>query len=307
VILAAVGASALGAIFAVDPHWLTGPFGSLPPLVKTMWYSTVNEGLPIWQVDWSEATMALAQPFVGIVGAIIALRCTTGELRQRWESYLFLLVAITLASAYVIRTGTTASIVALPATAFLSQLAWHRARRLSFVPLRAVATTAAIAVMTPAYAVPLTMSPVNNRLENAFEAWNACISKTEVEHLNSLPVSTIAAPLDITPALIFNTDHRSFASGHHRNAAAMNDVIELFLYSPDQGDRVLVRRHADYLAICPNAPESIRYSHRGPNGLIAHLRAGKVPNWLEPVAVPGLQHLKVWRVRNDLLRTSSGA
>jgi hypothetical protein len=251
--------------------------------------------------------MALAQPIVGIIGASLAWRRTSAGERERWETYLFLLVSISLASAYVIRTGTTASIVALPATAYLFQAAWRRARSLSVVPLRAVATTAALAVMTPAYAVPLTLSPANQKLDTAFKAWNDCTSRSEVEHLNALPISTIAAPLEITPAILFNTPHRSFASGHHRNAAAMNDVIELFLYSPEEGARILERRPADYIAICPGAPESIRYAHRGPDGLIDLLRRGKEPGWLEPVEVPGLRHLKIWRVRKDLIASDAGA
>jgi hypothetical protein len=305
--LALVGVAAAAAIFAVDPHWLKGPFGSLPPLVKAMWYDRVDEGLPIWQVKWSEGAMALAQPLVGLAGAILAIRGAAGEQRERWVSYLVLLLAAALASAYVLRTGTTASIIALPATAFLCQQAWIRARRVSLMPVRIVATAGAICVMTPAFAVPLGIAPLDNRLEHAVKAANYCSAKREMEKLQWLSPADIAAPLDITPALIFDTSHRALASGHHRNAAAMDDVIRLFLHSPDQGERILARRQVDYVVICPDAPESIRYSYRGPNGLMAMLRAGKAPAWLEPVAIPGMRWLKVWRVRKDRIASSTPA
>ncbi|HEY7006039.1 MAG TPA: hypothetical protein VH392_06090 [Sphingomicrobium sp.] len=300
-VIACVGAGALVAIFSIDPHWLKGPFGSLPPLVKEMWYERIDEGLPIWQVDWEQSAAALAQPLVGIVGAIVAVRLASGAERERWISYLFLLLAATAASAYVIRFGTTASIIALPATAYLCQRAYRGARKVSLMPVRVVATTGALCIMTPAFAVPLTVAPTNNRLEQAVTASGVCTRRSEIQKLRALPRGQMAAPVEITPALLLSTDHSAVATGHHRNASGINDVLELFLDPPGEGARILVRRNVDYVVFCPNAPESIRFANRGPNGLAAMLRAGQAPQWLERIPLPGLSGLQVWRVRKDLV------
>jgi hypothetical protein len=37
------------------------------------------------------------------------------------------------------------------------------------------------------------------------------------------------------------------------------------------------------------------------------LRAGKAPHWLQPVTVPGLHGLEVWRVRQDLIADPSAS
>jgi hypothetical protein len=84
----------------------------------------------------------------------------------------------------------------------------------------------------------------------------------------------------------------------------MHDVIELFLSPPNDGVKIIARRQVDYLVFCPGAPESIRYSNRAPHGLAAALEAGKEPTWLEPVSLPGLRALKVWRVRKDVVAGS---
>lgn len=296
-VLAGVGSSALAAVFAVDPHWLKGPFGSLPPLVKEMWYDQIDEGLPLWQVGWDESAMALAQPLVGIVGALVALRTVTGAQRQRWISYFFLLSAATFATFYVLRFGTTASIIALPATAYLCQRAYHAARKISLMPARVGATAGALCIMTPAFAVPLSVAPANNRLETAIKAADLCSKRTEIEKLDALPTGDIAAPVEITPAILLSTPDRAVASGHHRNASGINDVLELFLYPPKKGASIIARRNIDYVVFCMNAPESIRFANRGPGGLAAMLQAGRAPDWLEPVDVRGLQGLRVWRVR----------
>jgi CDP-diglyceride synthetase len=300
-VLASVGIGTLAAIFSIDPHWLKGPFGSLPPLVKEMWYNQIDEGLPVWQVGWDEAAAALAQPLVGIIGALLAVRSLSGEERKRWVGYLFLLLAATGASAYVLRFGTTSSIIALPATAYLCQRAYRGARKLSVMPVRVVATTGALCIMTPAFAVPLTVAPVNDRLQNAVKASDFCTRRTEIEKLRSLPKGEIAAPVEIAPALLLSTDDNAVATGHHRNASGINDVLELFLYAPSQGARIIARRHVDYVVFCPNAPESIRFANRGPGGLAEMLQAGKAPAWLHPLDVPGLHGLKVWRVQKDLI------
>jgi hypothetical protein len=305
--LACVGLGALVAVFAVDPHWLKGPFGSLPPLVKEMWYNQIDEGLPLWQISWDESAMALAQPLVGIVGALVALCSVKGAARNLWISYFFLLAAATVATIYVLRFGTTASIIALPATAYLCQRAYHGARKISLMPARVAATAGALCIMTPAFAVPLSVAPPNKRLERAIKAADLCSRRTEIEKLRALPTGDIAAPVEITPAILLSTPDRAVASGHHRNASGINDVLELFLYSPKEGARIVTRRNVDYVVFCMNAPESIRFANRGPGGLAAMLQAGKAPDWLEPVEIKGLQGLKVWRVRKDLAEAETNS
>ena len=73
------------------------------------------------------------------------------------------------------------------------------------MPARVIASTAAICIMTPAYAVPLTVAPANERLEKAAKQWNDCMAKSQVDKLRQLPIGLIAAPLDITPAILIGT------------------------------------------------------------------------------------------------------
>ena len=72
--LGLAGGLTLATMFIVDPHWLIGPFGSLDPLVKEFWYDHVDEGLPVWRIEWSMSAIGLSQPIVGLVGAAVAIR-----------------------------------------------------------------------------------------------------------------------------------------------------------------------------------------------------------------------------------------
>lgn len=302
--LGCAAAAAAAAMFVVDIHALQGPFSSLDPFVRTYWYDGVDEGMPVWKLAPSSVAAGLAQPVVGLIGALVAIWRTRGEERYAWTMFAFLLGAITLSAIFVIREVMTGSVLSLVGTAYLCELALTRARKLSAVPVRAVATVGALLIMTPAYAAPALMVPVDPRVVHAFASADECVKKSELDKLATLAPSNLATPLDITPAILAGTPHRMIAGGYHRNGAGIRDVVMLFA-GPDSSARaILSRRRIDYVVFCPETPESIRWAHFGPNGLAARLNAGRAPQWLEPVDLH-LRALRVWRVRKDRLEAAA--
>jgi hypothetical protein len=127
------------------------------------------------------------------------------------------------------------------------------------------------------------------------------VTRSQVEKLNSLPVSNLAVPLDITPMILASTPHRAIASGYHRNNGGIHDVILIFAGKLNTSREILARRHIDYVVFCPKAPESIRWAIHGPGGLADMLNSDRSPEWLERVNLPDLRGLTVWRVRKDVI------
>jgi hypothetical protein len=296
-VLAGAGALTVAATFTVDPHFLQAPFAALDPIVRDLWYNAVDEGQPVWKLQLSTAAQALAQPLVGLAGALFAIRMAPAKQRDSWLAFAWLLFAGTIMSCCVVREATTVSVLSVPGTAFLCTCALRRARTVSLMPLRAVATAGALCIMTPAYAVPATLTPSNPRLSRATAASDACVTRTEIEKLNQLPPSNLAVPMDITPPILVMTPHTAIASGYHRNVSGIRDTILLFVSKPDQAREIVARRHIDYLVFCPQTPETVWWSENGPHGLAAMLNENKAPDWLEPAGIRGLHALKVWRVR----------
>jgi len=296
-VLASAGTVTLGAAFLVDLHFLSGPFSALDPIVRNYWYNGVDEGRPVWELAPIDAAAGLAQPLVGLAGALLAIWKAPGQ-RREWIIFAYLLGAMTLSGVFVIREATYASVASLPGTAFLCDFALQRARKLSLMPLRAVATTASVFIMAPAYAAPALVIPSDPHLPQAIESADNCIRHSELEKLDALPTTDLGAPLDITAAILANTHQRAIAGGYHRMPDAIRDVILLFMTSPDEARRILARRHIQYLVFCPHTPESVWWSRHGPNGLAAMLNAGHAPGWLEPVDLH-LHSLRVWRVRQS--------
>jgi hypothetical protein len=293
-------------MFAVDIHALEAPFSALDPVVRNYWYNGVDEGMPVWKLAPVNAAAGLAQPVVGLIGALVAISRTRAAERYAWIMFAYLLGAITLSAVFVIREVMTGSVLSLVGTAYLCELALTRARKLSAVPVRAVATVGALLIMTPAYAAPALMVPADPRVVRAFASSDECVKKSELDRLATIAPSNLATPLDITPAILAGTPHRMIAGGYHRNDAGIHDVVMLFAGPANGAREILSRRRIDYVVFCPGTPEAIRWAHFGPSGLAAMLNAGRAPDWLEPVDLD-LHALRVWRVRKDRLATAASA
>jgi hypothetical protein len=297
-LLAAAGA---GLMRSAAPHCAAGPFETLDPLVYEFWYRNVLEGLPIWEQSLQIAAIMLAFPLIGLVGTWLCFAKAEGEQRAAWGTMLFMLAAATLTAMFVMRASGVANLVAIPGALALFRSVLHRAREVRPLPLRLAMTAGSLAIIAPGQALAL-----GDRLSaseasasgSAEEPPQRCIDRRDVEALRSLPTADIAAPLDIGPSIIVLTQHRIIASGHHRNDKAMRDTIRIFMSAPAEAKALMASRSIDYVVVCPGLPETHLYRKQNPHGLWAELEAGRTPPWLEPVRLPGVTRLLVWRVKH---------
>ena len=112
------------------------------------------------------------------------------------------------------------------------------------------------------------------------KAARLCQSPASARMLNRLQGAHIMAPLDTSPSILLFTQHRVVATGHHRNEAAMADVIRTFIGSADEAAAILKKRRIDYVLTCDGSFELKHYAERKPAGFATQLRDGKLPNWL---------------------------
>jgi hypothetical protein len=302
--LALLGAAGAGLMRWVAPQCAAGPFETLDPLVYNFWYLNVHEGLPVWSQQPQVAVIMLAFPLIGLFGTWRCFAGAEGERRRAWGTMLFMLVAAILTAIFVMRASAVVNLIAIPGGLALFRSAVRRAREVRSMPLRLAMTVASLTIIAPGQALA-----VGNRLAATKASASAsastearpqrCIDRGDVEALRSLPAGDIAAPLDIGPSIIVLTDHRIIASGHHRNDKAMRDTIRIFLSEPTAARALMARRSIDYVVVCPGLPETDLYRMENARGLWAELDAGRTPLWLEPVRLPGVKRLLVWRVKES--------
>jgi hypothetical protein len=286
-------AVACAAVYRVwAPQCASGPFGGLDPLTYRLWYLAIPEGLPIWRQTPQAAMLSVAYPLVGLAGCFVGWRRAPAEQRGAWADLAALLTAAMLIAALLARASSVSNVLAIPgALAFLPAAF---ARRSSNLPLRVVLSAGAGLLAVPLIvdlvalgAIQLGAAEKQDR-HDAIATAPGCTTGRNLATLDSVPQSLILTPLDAAPALIVETHHRAIASGYQRNPTVMHDVLSIWTGDEANARRLVQRYRPAYLFLCSGDAELRSAGRFAPRGFAAQLTAGSIPDWLNPVALPGL-------------------
>lgn len=313
---AALGGMGLGAaaiLFGVAPECRGGAFVMLDPLVKRYWYDSVAEGMPFWHTTAPMAAAIVAGPLVGLYGVFRLWReAKDAPTRMLWFDHMLLLAGAWLIGVMVARASATALVfAAVPAAALI--LGWvYWLRSVPILP-RLGGYALVVSLLAPGLPAVLVMAALGPASANVASGGTVQsiagikvgamgISKCRYDvagaALNKLPATDIFAPLDIGPDLIVKSHDRVVATGHHRGASGMHDVIAAFMAPEAQAHALVRKRHASLIAVCPDIYEPAVYATRAPKGLMAQLLHGKPPTWLQPVDIAPGSHIRFWKVLN---------
>lgn len=311
--LAVMGAGAAAILFGIAPECRGGAFVMLDPLVKRYWYDAIAEGMPFWHAPAPLAAAIVAGPLVGLYGAFRLWRdAKDAPTRLLWLDHMLLLAGAWLIGVAVARASATALVfAAVPSAALI--LGWvYQLRSVAILP-RLGGYAIIISLLAPGIPAVAAMGAVNAVSAEAGSADTApsvagvkpgaigmsvCRYDIAGRALDKLPATDIFAPLDIGPDLIVRSHHRVVATGHHRGAAGIHDVIEAFMAPEAQAHALVRKRHATLIAVCPDIFEPTVYATRAPDGLMAQLLHGKAPAWLQPVDLAPGSHMRFWKVVN---------
>lgn len=288
----------VGLLAVTAPACLDGPFVALDPLVRSIWYENVMEGMPVWRQPANNLVVLLCFPIVGIGGALVArATAATAAARRNWTAALLLMLAAFGVSMLVQRAGALAHGYALPGAAVLLSRLLGAIGRWKRMPARVLASAAALLLVAPIGATALAgllLDAVGGE-DDATGAGSACAAPcNRFGALDRLPPAYILSALDIAPRALVNTRHRFAGSGYHRNVAAIHRVIAAFLSPPEVAKRTMAENGMTYVLIDPGEAEAEIYRQAAPDGLMALLLTGRAPTWLEPVPLPG-SPLRLWR------------
>ena len=299
-LLLLAASAGIGVLAATAPLCLGGPFVKLDPLVRTMWYDNVLEGMPVWRQPANIILVLICFPLVGIAGALSArAAAATVAVRRNWTTVLLLMLAAFAVSLFVQREGALAHGYALPGAAALLRGLTGAIARWKRMPVRVLASAAVLFLVTPigiTRIAEVILAGINREGDAATSAARGpCVSPCDrFGALNRLPPAYILSALDIAPRALVNTHHRFAGGGYHRNAAAIHRVLAAFLSPPESARRTMASTGMDYVLIDPTGGETELYVRAAPHGLMARLLRGEAPAWLQPVPLER-STLKLWR------------
>lgn len=274
---------------------LAGPFSALEPLVRTLWLNNVAESLPLWRHGLGPFFADGSFAAVGCVGAAWAFVTERDrQARLRWCTVLVLGVIATALMMVLTRAGGVAHAYAIPGIVYVVRALKARAENGRDVYARAAAFSAIVGMLIlPGAALLL------DKQSSADAQARPC--DLNLATIDRLPAGVIFAPLDVGPELVVRTRHSVVATAHHRNHAAMNDVLSAFTGSTQAARTKIMAHGAQYVAFCPTASDSASYIHFAPHGFAAELAAGRAPYWLRPIP----DTLKKGELQVYLVRTSA--
>ncbi len=245
-------------------------------------------------------------PLVGLFSIFMLWRSATRpEERLWWRDHALMLAGATVIGAMLSRaSGTACGFAAIPTGVLV--LRWIVALRTVRPGRRALGYLAVLVMLMPPIPVMIALTakaailpkPATDATTiTGLPRVSRCQYRVAARALNALPATDIFAPLDIGPDILVRTHQRVIATGHHRGAAGMHDVLAAFMGTPDEAHAIITRRHATLIAVCPDVAEITNYIGDAPNGLMARLVHGKPPAWLQPVDLAPGSHILFWRVK----------
>lgn len=304
-LLAAILAAVVILLF---PHCLEAPYADLDPRIKQLWLDYINEAQSLFSLlvnDPARVAARYATPILALV--LMAGRFTRGGWRRQDSLVGALLIVAVLVSAWQVR-GSTFSIAfaVIPLSAWIAK--WRARAEASSslgVALRLVAVwlvsvnpvwTGAAAAASLAFQKDTPAAPVVAADVAGADA--RCEKKASFATLGRMPDTTVLAISNLGSPILAYTGHRVFAGPYHRNVAGNLLALDAFMGSADAARRIVDAHHVGLVAICRGNPENRTLTQSAPQGFLAGLLGGSVPDWLEPVADTRGSPLELYRVRN---------
>lgn len=298
-------ALALGTVVMVlFPQCLAAPYADLDPRLKELWLDHVDEAQSLLNLvaqDPARVAARYVTPAVALV--LMALRLGRGD--WRWQDSLVgaLLVVAFAVSAWQVRGSTfSVALAVIPLSAWIAR--WRQraeTNHSSSVALRmaAVWLVSVNAVWTGAAAAASVAFEGDKTAANDSGADMACQRQASFAALGGVPDTRVLAISNLGSPILAYSGHRVFAGPYHRNIAGDLLALDAFLGSSADARAVVATHHVGLIAVCRGNAESELLAAKAPQGFLAGLMRGSVPEWLEPVRPISGGSLELYRVRLD--------
>jgi hypothetical protein len=272
------------------------PFGNLSPLVRSFWYETITEGLPIHRQAAAIIALMLFVPFI----ACLALALTWGQgdsaSKKRRAAFAFLLLFATLMSFAVQRTGAVAQLFAVPLFGWIALAIVDRAKRIATMPVRVLITASLLVALLPVTIFVATNAVFATPKKKAVMATASVLEPCSTAKLRQLPKGKIFTTMAAGPDILYHTRHSVYASGYHRNQAQMHNLIKTMLGPAENAQKLLRASAVNYVVMCPSHFETQSYLAKGKANFAASLFSPNHPDWLVPVDGFQQNAMRVYRL-----------
>jgi hypothetical protein len=301
---AAAGAAAVVLAFlALAWPDCVGRLEQVSPELQKKWLDNISEARPLYTRSWP-SILSASVALIGLCGTLWRAWVEQGTDRgAAWASIALMSFGSCALMLWQARLAPAALTLSAPGAVALAWAIIPSLRNSKSVLARTLGVVAAFVVISglgmQLIAGVIPTGEKKSAGQKMVDKANAsCPTIPALAPIARLPKATILATVDISPRLITLTHHSAIAGPYHRNGDAILDVQRAFRGSPDDARSVMKENGATMLLLCPNMSETTIYEAQNPKGFYMQLYNGKVPDWLEPVALPERSPFKLWKLRN---------
>jgi hypothetical protein len=301
--LALIGAVAAAVYIVANPSCLHGPFASVDPRLRPIWFDNINELLSWPRLFKLHRDSALITIFMGLMGSAAAVVLLVARWRK-WDRATLLIATLvfvaTVAGAHAWRMEDYEFWFGIPALAavigWVASISWRGAM---------VPTMAASLVLSPVLLavgaddglklLPHKPAPAKVNIVGKPVAKpgieDQCFEVRAYGPLASLPPGVVLGEIDIGPFILAHTPDSVLAAPYHRMSWGIWKAYEALGGPSSLAEGRLRALNVSYVADCQMNPLRVN-----PNGFEGDLRRGRIPNWIEKLTAPN-QIIQIYRVK----------
>ncbi|MCP3729686.1 hypothetical protein M9978_04520 [Sphingomonas sp. MG17] len=273
--LALAGAMLIAAVPFLAPACLAGPYGAVPPLLRTLWLDHVAEAQPLFGTPVAVVIGYAGLMLAGLAAVVVQVarnRSDAGLL-----SWLALLLGAVVLSGIQLRLAPFGAALAVPVLA--AMIVRVRARGRPLATVAAWAGSAGILYPLAAGALPVSRPAEQPRAP--------CLTPANLQRIAVLGPGMIAVPLDMGAYVLETPGQAVLAAPYHRNGAANLAHYRLFLGKPETAAAEAQWWKLRAIAYCPGWVDDLDLAGvAAPGSIVALARQGRTPGWTKPVAGP---------------------
>jgi MFS family permease len=298
--MAAIAAIILAGFFGIAWPQCLGRPEQVSPEMQRLWLDQISETKPIYTRSWP-TIVSVSALIIGLIGNFWSLwRNRSRPVAAAWAPIALLSFASALMLLLETRVAGAAMLFSVPGAVAIGWAIIPKLRSHPSVLVRTFGVVAAfmlvsgLALQVAAGFVPDDKTKVG--LKRVAKSNASCPTLPALHPIAMLPKAIILTFVDLGPRLITVTHHDAIAGPYHRNGEAVLDIHHALRGTADDARAVMQKHGATLLLICPDMSEATVYKSESPKGFYTQLVNGKVPAWLEPVALPAGSPFKLWRL-----------
>lgn len=282
------------------PELRKEPYWQINPLLKRIWLSAIVETFPLTKTDMMvKINLGLFASVVAIATLVKFIFVAFGNKKaanhkdiDNWALITIVLTITTLMAIFwqARIAGQAAAVAIVASSAILTSL--YKEKTLIHALIAGLVLNP---ILPSTIAVTYNKFKPRKKTQYAVGGGATCLTDPAYSHLAKMPKGKIVSHIDFGAHALISTHHSVLAAPYHRNQGNFI-AYDIFLTKADEALTKINNNKIDYVAYCLKSAEIGIMERESPNGLMADLKKGKVPNYLKEIPRPNGSDIVAYQV-----------